>query len=109
MGSDRPEISVANIDGSGGPSQLTDADDGSWQYCRRPLWSPNGAHIGNMCGLDLYCKVYVMKSNGSNKVQLTDDSDDGHREDGALDCSPDSTPLPIPDGTRRKEKATPMS
>jgi len=77
------DIFVMNADGSN-QRNLTSA-----RSCQSTAakWSPSGAKIGFICGLDKQAEVFMMNPDGTNTVRLTDDTD----EDRALDWSPDNT------------------
>jgi Tol biopolymer transport system component len=46
----------------------------SFGSCRSPVWSPDGSHIAFMSDVDGDAEVYVMKADGTDIVQLTDNA-----------------------------------
>jgi Tol biopolymer transport system component len=81
-GTGQPDIYSVKVDGSAGPTQLTNDLDGDSQ----PSWSPDGAKIA----WSSFGDVYVMNADGTGRINITPNV---KNLDYAPEWSPDGTRL----------------
>jgi TolB protein len=63
------DIVVANADGSGTPTQLT--QETAPRFAQMPVFSPDGKYIAFMSTRLGYCSVFLMNADGSGQMPLT--------------------------------------